>query len=61
MFGKILLITVLALIAWAVVARASYGAGSEVRYTVKRGDTLWAIDGSRQRAFVAALNQHLAT
>ena len=43
MFGKILLITVLALIAWAVVARASHGAGSEVRYTVKRGDTLWVI------------------
>jgi nucleoid-associated protein YgaU len=43
MFGKILLITVLALIAWAVVARASHGAGAEMRYTVKRGDTLWGI------------------
>ena len=43
MFGKILLISALALIAWAVVARASHGAGPEVRYTVKRGDTLWAI------------------
>jgi nucleoid-associated protein YgaU len=43
MFGKILLITVLALIAWAVVARASHGAGTEMRYTVKRGDTLWGI------------------
>ncbi len=43
MFGKILLISVLALIAWAVVARASHGAGPEVRYTVKSGDTLWAI------------------
>jgi LysM repeat protein len=43
MFGKILLISVLALIAWAVVARASHGAGPEVRYTVKPGDTLWAI------------------
>ncbi|MDQ2909930.1 MAG: LysM peptidoglycan-binding domain-containing protein [Actinomycetota bacterium] len=43
MFGKILLISALALIAWAVVARASHGAGPEVRYTVKSGDTLWAI------------------
>ena len=40
MFGKILLISALALIAWAVVARASHGAGAEVRYTVKPGDTL---------------------
>ena len=43
MFGKILLISVLALIAWAVVARASHGAGPEAHYTVKRGDTLWKI------------------
>ena len=43
MFGEILLISALALIAWAVVARASRGAGPEVRYTVKRGDALWAI------------------
>jgi len=43
MFGKIILISALALIAWAVVARASHGAGSEVQYTVKRGDTLWAV------------------
>lgn len=43
MFGKILLISALALIVWAVVARASHGAGPEVRYTVKSGDTLWAI------------------
>ena len=46
MFGKILLITVLALIAWAVVARASHGAGPELRYTVKPGDTLWSIASS---------------
>ena len=43
MFGKVILITVLALIAWAVVARASHGAGPELRYTVKPGDTLWSI------------------
>jgi LysM repeat protein len=43
MFGKILLISALVLIAWAVVARASHGAGPGVHYTVKPGDTLWSI------------------
>lgn len=43
MFGRVLLIAVLALVAWAVVARASHGAGPELRYTVKPGDTLWSI------------------
>ena len=46
MFGKILLISALALIAWAVVARASHGAGAELRYTVKPGDTLWSFASS---------------
>jgi LysM repeat protein len=43
MFGKIILISALALIAWAFVARASQGAGPTMRYTVKPGDTLWSI------------------
>ena len=43
MFGKIILLATLALIAWAMVARASQGAGPTVLYTVKRGDTLWSI------------------
>ena len=43
MFGKILLLSILTLIAWAVVARASHGAGGEKRYTVRAGDTLWSI------------------
>jgi LysM repeat protein len=43
MFGKIILIAALALIAWAMVARASQGAGPTLRYTVKPGDTLWSI------------------
>jgi LysM repeat protein len=46
MFGKIILISVLALIAWAVVARTSQGAGPTQRYTVKPGDTLWSIAAS---------------
>ena len=43
MFGKIILIAALGLIAWAFVARASQGAGPTMRYTVKPGDTLWSI------------------
>jgi LysM repeat protein len=43
MFGKILMLAALVLIAWAIVARASQGAGPTVRYTVKPGDTLWSI------------------
>ncbi len=46
MFGKVLLISALALIAWAVVARASEGAGPTRHYTVKGGDTLWSIAAS---------------
>ena len=43
MFGKILLISALVLIAWMFLARASHGAGPTMRYTVKPGDTLWSI------------------
>jgi LysM repeat protein len=43
MFGKIVVVVMLVLIAWAVAARASHGAGPEARYTVKPGDTLWSI------------------
>jgi LysM repeat protein len=43
MFGKIILLAALALIAWAMVARASQGAGPTLRYTVKPGDTLWSV------------------
>jgi hypothetical protein len=43
MFAKILLIAALALIGWAVVARASEGAGKGIRYTVRPHDTLWSI------------------
>jgi nucleoid-associated protein YgaU len=43
MFGKIILLAALVLIAWAMVARASQGAGPTVHYTVKPGDTLWSI------------------
>jgi LysM repeat protein len=43
MFGKILMLVVLVLIAWAFLARAVHSAGPTQRYTVEPGDTLWSI------------------
>ena len=43
MFGKVLLISVAALVLWGVVVRASNGAGRERVYVVKPHDTLWTI------------------
>jgi LysM repeat protein len=43
MFGKFLLILLLALLAVGFVARSSHGAGPERTYVVKPADTLWAI------------------
>ena len=40
------MLAALVLIAWAMVARASQGAGPTIRYTVKPGDTLWSIAAS---------------
>jgi LysM repeat protein len=43
MFGKLLLILLLAAIGVAMVARVSRGAGPERTYVVKPTDTLWTI------------------
>jgi LysM repeat protein len=43
MFGRILIIALLALVGWAVVARTSTGAGHPTHYVVKPADTLWSI------------------
>ena len=43
MFGKFLLILLLAVIGVAMVARVSRGAGPERSYVVKPTDTLWTI------------------
>ena len=43
MFGKLLLILLLAAIGVAMVARVSQGAGPERTYVVKPSDTLWSI------------------
>jgi len=43
MFGRIVVVLVIAVVMWAVFARDT-GAGSNPRYhTVRHGDTLWSI------------------
>jgi nucleoid-associated protein YgaU len=43
MFGKVLMISIAALVVWGVVVRASNGAGPERVYVVHPHDTLWTI------------------
>jgi LysM repeat protein len=43
MFGKVLMISIAALVVWGVVVRASNGAGRERVYVVHPNDTLWTI------------------
>jgi nucleoid-associated protein YgaU len=42
-FGKVLIISIAALVVWGVVVRASSGAGPEHVYVVHPRDTLWTI------------------
>ncbi|HEY8629156.1 MAG TPA: LysM peptidoglycan-binding domain-containing protein [Gaiellaceae bacterium] len=42
MFGRFLMIALVAMVAFSVV-RSSHGAGREQRYVVKPTDTLWSI------------------
>jgi LysM repeat protein len=66
MFGKVLLVSVAALVLWGVVARASSGAWRERVYVVKPHDTLWTIAertyGGDPRAGIWRIQQanHLA-
>ena len=43
MFAKVLALSVIALVAWAVIARASEGAERDRVYVVRPYDTLWSI------------------
>jgi LysM repeat protein len=43
MFGKVLLLSLSALVLWGIVARASSGARPERVYVVQPHDTLWSI------------------
>lgn len=47
MFGRMLLISVTALVLWALFARESGAGGPEQRHRVQAGDTLWSIAVSR--------------
>ena len=47
MFGRIILIVLLATVLWAVFARASESAGPRQAYVVKPGDSLWSIAAER--------------
>ena len=43
MFGKILIVALVAVLAWGVLARTSDGAGVRHTYVVRPADTLWSI------------------
>ncbi|MEX2210803.1 MAG: LysM peptidoglycan-binding domain-containing protein [Gaiellaceae bacterium] len=43
MFVRVITISLVVLVAWAVLARTSEGAGPERAYVVRYGDTLWTI------------------
>jgi LysM repeat protein len=43
MFGKLLILVCIAALAVGLVARGSNGAGPKRTYTVRPGDTLWAV------------------
>jgi LysM repeat protein len=61
MFGKFLIVLVLAALAVSLAARSSHGAGPERHYVVKPSDTLWSIAartyGGDPRAGVWKLEQ----
>jgi LysM repeat protein len=47
MFGRIIMIVLVAAVLWAVFARASESAGPPQAYVVQPGDSLWAIAAER--------------
>jgi nucleoid-associated protein YgaU len=47
MFGRIVMVVLVALVLWAVFARSSDASGPEERYVVQPADTLWAIAAVR--------------
>ncbi len=46
MFARLAAVLLVALVAWAVLARGSEGAGPERTHVVQPGDTLWTIAAS---------------
>ena len=49
MFGRILLVSLVAVAVWALFARDSDAGGSAQPYRVKAGDTLWSIAAASYR------------
>lgn len=47
MFVRILVLSLVVAVAWAVAARGTNAAGAERTYTVRSGDTLWSIAAGR--------------
>ena len=47
MFGRTIMVVLVALVLWAVFARSSDASGLEERYVVHPADTLWAIAAVR--------------
>jgi LysM domain-containing protein len=47
MFARVLILAVVAALAWAMLARPSEGAGPERTYVVQPADTLWSIAAAR--------------
>jgi LysM repeat protein len=67
MFGKLLIVAVLAALAVGFAARSSHGAGPERTYVVRPTDTLWSIAARsyagdpRQGVWEIEQRNHLAT
>jgi hypothetical protein len=47
MFGRVVMVVLVALVLWAVFARSSDASGPEERYLVQPADTLWSIAARR--------------
>jgi LysM repeat protein len=47
MFGRMLILVLLAAFLWATLARSSDASGPEQRYVVRPADTLWSIATTR--------------
>jgi nucleoid-associated protein YgaU len=47
MFGRIVMVVLVALVLWAAFARSSDASGPEERHVVRPADTLWSIAATR--------------